>query len=595
MNDMILDHARSIDFTENVAIKGRGIGANAFFLLPSIAVDTILCIGKPSENDLEALQSFASNVIIHHADTANTIESLEVESVDYVYVVNTRLANKDTILRVLKPDGCIYYEYYGEDHTELASIGYDLGLFWVTPNMGPMQTAVPFVYQNSKAFIRTKKLYTSSVRHQIFDPLRLRLFSKKPTKPQKSIPQALPNTQVSPATPEPINRTNKGYKRNIKKVLRRTREVIINRASAIEQFFVHSNLGEDRFMRCGRLVSRAECEDTAPIPAYIQNIAVEKGINLSDWNWLYLAKGDYGSQKLLFFLFPEGQKQPTILVKMVRNSQYNGRLEREEQGLTFLHQSDFTHKSTIPRILFSGYHGNLKIVAESVHDGRPFDKMSSLDENCPYAHDVVDWLISLAQSTRMTISGAELVDLLNPLYEQFINIYQPYEEQKTFLKNQLERLKDSPEIPLVFRHGDPGIHNFLITDEDTVAFLDWENAEQHSMPLWDLFYFFSSYCFTVGQVKDDLTKLEAYRQYFFNETRLFDFVRTSIKNYADEVGVDSDLLVPLYYLFWMYQALKQATIIHPDKLHQGYNWRVLQLSLSQLDSPMIQALSNHTT
>ena len=41
---------------------------------------------------------------------------------------------------------------------------------------------------------------------------------------------------------------------------------------------------------------------------------------------------------------------------------------------------------------------------------------------------------------------------------------------------------------MVFQHGDPGVWNLLITPDGRPAFLDWEAAEHHGMPVWDLFY-----------------------------------------------------------------------------------------------------------
>ena len=75
-------------------------------------------------------------------------------------------------------------------------------------------------------------------------------------------------------------------------------------------------------------------------------------------------------------------------------------------------------------------------------------------------------------------------------------------------------MRSAERFPLVFQHGDPGPWNVLITSDGRPGFLDWEAAEPHGMPLWDLFHFLRSFGFQVSRAAGTRDPLRSFAEQF---------------------------------------------------------------------------------
>lgn len=581
----MLDHITTFDYTLHTNLQGQGIGANWVFLLPRLDLKRILCIGAPSEDMLPTLQLLSQELICTKSVTGRKVtvqfpESIPTSSVDFIYVRDTDAITLAELKRILKPDGLLYYEYYGQDRTGFSIQEGTVSRFWLTPTVGNMETAVCVDQVHSTAFIRFRQLYTSTIRNQTLQRLGKHLVGKSPSLPVTQ-EEALTESSTSQNATRPL-------KRILRNVLRRTRNILAHSAPLLEQNLIFSPFTGRWTRRYGTLVQNGKKISGGP-PRYLQFGAEQCGMDIRRWEWAFVAKCDYPSQKLLFYLFPESVQRPSVIIKMVRAPQYNERLEREYRGLNHLSNLEFVHRHTIPQIIFQGYHHGLFFIGESVLDGQPFAQKTSFDSQCKYARFVVQWLLDLGVVTRTDGDGAEVAALLMPLYERFIEVYNPNISQQRFLKQQFNRLSQAGNIPVVLLHGDLGLHNLLITPEDTVAFLDWENAEIKSLPLWNVFNFLSSYCTYAGKVSGRFSKLDAYQHFFLNKSPIQPLVLDAVDRYCETIGLDRDLIVPLYYLFWMYRALKQSTIVDPAQLQHALSWQVLQLSIHLHNSATLQA------
>lgn len=576
-----LDHITTIDYSPSNNMKGQGIGANWVFLLPRLDLKRIVCIGVPPEDILSALQLLSDELICTRAVTGwnvnvQSLERLLASSVDFIYVCDTRAVALTELKRILKPDGVLYYEYYGQDRTGFCVPEDTVARFWLTPTVGNMQTAVCVDQVHSAAFIHYRELYTSTIRHQTLEQMGKRL-AGKPT------PLLVTQEEGALIASGTAQNATSPLKRILRTALRHTRKILIHSATQVEQRLIRNSFTSRWTRRYGTVVQHGE-KSNGGLPRYLLFGAKQCGIDIGQWEWAFVAKGDYPSQKLLFYLFPETMQKPSIVVKMVRDSQYNERLEREYRGLNHLGNLEFVHRHTVPQVMFQGYHRDLFFIGESVLEGQPFENKTSFDAQCDYANFVVQWLLDLGLITRTYANGVEVAALLIPLYERFIEIYAPNVSQQRFLRQQLDQLSQAHNIPMVLRHGDPGLQNLLITPDDTVAFLDWENAELKGLPLWDVFYFLSAYCIKAGQVGANFSSLDAYKHFFLNKSSIQSLVLDAINRYSEAIGLDRGLIVPLYYLFWMCRALKQSTMVNPAQLQYALTWRLLQLSISLRDS-----------
>src|SRR5690606_25626248 len=129
----VLETTLSATFTPSANRKGEAAGAAWLFLLPTLPLDRVLCLGTPARTTLAALAAFSDQVTVLDADTRQTEwehvawEAFSPEaflqwpdaSVDLVLLVgrqHTAQAGRPGWLqaqlrRLLKPDGWLHYEY----------------------------------------------------------------------------------------------------------------------------------------------------------------------------------------------------------------------------------------------------------------------------------------------------------------------------------------------------------------------------------------------------------------------------------------------------------------------------------------------------
>jgi hypothetical protein len=521
-------------------------------------------IGEMSQKpDLTNIRPMAIN--------GNSALPLPNSSADLALIVgwrSTRQLSRDRALltevqRLLRPEGLVYFEFSGPadqllDGGAMNNLIQGFGaphIFWLTPMIGEMHTAVPS---------HDREIIDYFFRHRLYSPsVRLRVFNRAFGRAERSISQH--------------------------RVLSR---------------FVR---------RYGALVGRAGAELAHQPPQYLRSIAQKAGVNIDYHRWGLSARGRYNSRKVLFFLFSpstglrrgSGQSSghrrasrspdtpPEYFVKMVRDPALNPRLENEYRSISLLHEKGIGDRETLPQAVFFGYHGNLAIVGETVIDGVPFRRRTKATADCPYGHAAINWLIELGAATadRTIATPSQVAEGLGALFSQFAQIYQLAPLYHDFLAEQIAAIGRSQEnFPLVFQHGDPGTWNVMVTPTGRVAFLDWEAAEPQGMPLWDLFYFVRSYCVGAARARGTRDRLEGFSQQFLAESPLSRLVIEATGRYCERTGLPGHLVEPLFYTCWMHRALKEATRLPLARLEKGHYVNLLQMCIDQERAPTLRHL-----
>src|SRR5262249_34408230 len=363
-------------------------------------------------------------------------------------------------------------------------------LYWLTPLGGEMHTAVPAQDQATMRYFLHHSLISRSIDLATF----------------KRAARSLGGRSSSPAAPNPSStrssngRAHASLPVRVKRASRNTLAALLRRLqdaldSADQGLNGSPMLG--RFVRrYGVLIGRSELSSNDQPPAYLRQIASAAGIAIDGHRWGLSARGEYRSRKVLFFLFDRSADTPEYIVKMTRDSALNPRLENEARALMWLAERGTGDREPFPKIVFHGHHKDLAIVGETVIDGVPLERGSSGAAASEHAAAAAEWLTELGAATadRSAVSPLQVSEALGPLVERVAQIYRLTQEQHDFLAGQIAAVgRSRAAFPLVFQHGDPGTWNIWVTPSERVAFLDWEAAEPHGMPLWDLFYFVRTY------------------------------------------------------------------------------------------------------
>jgi hypothetical protein len=329
-------------------------------------------------------------------------------------------------------------------------------------------------------------------------------------------------------------------------------------------------------------------------PGYIRRLAEEAGVDLDGWRVALAAPSDDASRKAVLFLFGRRDTRPRQVVKLTRDATYNGRLENEWRALVHLRDAAIGTATTVPRPVFAGHEDGLAVVGQTAIDGAPFRRRTAATAACPLARRTLDWLLDLGAATAdHAAHNADIAAALRDLHEQFLAVYSLTAQHRVALASQLDRIEHGPPMPLVVQHGDAGTWNVLITDDGRPAFLDWEAFEARGMPLWDVFYFLRSYGEGVARAAGTWRSVDGLAQQYVTDSPLGALMVDAAERHCRDLGLARELVEPLFHLCWMHRALKEATRLAPDRRESGRYVNLLRLGLDRRDAPTLRRLFGH--
>jgi Phosphotransferase enzyme family len=330
-----------------------------------------------------------------------------------------------------------------------------------------------------------------------------------------------------------------------------------------------------------------------PVPGYIRAIAAAAGEPLDGCRVALAAPGDYPSRKAILAVFPPGGSEPQYIVKLARDPAFNGRLENEDRALRALAAAGVGDAATVPRASFFGHDGGLAVLAQTAIPGVPFRQVARGTPECPAARAAIAWLMELGARTadRTIAEPAQAAAALRVLLNRFACLYRPSVAEHELLAEQIDAIAASRRpFPLVFQHGDPGVWNLLMTPDGRPAFLDWEAAEPHGIPLWDLFYAARSVGIGVARASGTRSSLDAFAEQYLADGPLSRALADDVGRHCAHIDLDPALVGPLFFTCWMHRALKEAARLEPHRLATGRYARLLRLCLQRRDAPGLTRL-----
>lgn len=573
----MFDEIIRASFSNSSNLRGDALDGNWLFLLPRLDTKRVLCIGRPSPQTLATLTSFTGDVV--HVENIDGVEP----GFNLIYVASAKaVPDLSALVPYLAPRGYIYYEDRGSSAMAAPSGLRLLQNLWLTPTFGNMQTAVPLTDPATISYFNQAGIYTPSINQHTFDDLQRRLRRRG-----TSSSEGQGGGSKSPVRP-------KGWKGSLRVGLRKLRNAATVAAPTLENAVTRNRVLKPLFDRRGALLTNDSQVVAHRLPEYLRHIALNNNVDLSAFRWGYAARGRYRSQKLLYFLFEPLAAKPVYIIKMVRDTVFNTRLDRELNGLLLLQQRKLMPAGTLPEIVFSGYHHDLAIVGETVIEGDAFETRSKFNAECQYAQTAIDWLVELSARTVVLEPPVNMATSFQQLVDRFAEIYKPSREHQDYLNGLVARIRENPP-PAVFQHGDPGTWNLLVTVEDKVAFLDWENATEHGVPIWDLLYFLRAYCVAAGQKSGNHGVLPAVEHYLIDHSPLSDFIVDALQRYCQRVGLDVSHVEPLFLMCWVFWAVKQAALVEAVGLQTAHYIQLVKLCIDRRDAPTLARIFNFET
>jgi aminoglycoside phosphotransferase (APT) family kinase protein len=253
------------------------------------------------------------------------------------------------------------------------------------------------------------------------------------------------------------------------------------------------------------------------------------------------------SRHVVALLFRRGASDPELVVKLARLGGDAAGIAREASVLTTLADDCPKLRETFPRVLaWAG--GDDPFLLETALRGQLLSPRRLRADSVGYISAVVDWLMALS-ATRHESGDASYERLLGEPLGTLADAFPaggPEQELVGRTVELVEPLRDA-DMPRVIEHGDLAHPNLIWLEGTGIRVVDWELAEPDGLPLHDLLFFLAYATFALRRPRTDEERIASFHDSFFAAEG---WARASVSAYLDNLGVDSEALVPLFVGCW---------------------------------------------
>ena len=259
----------------------------------------------------------------------------------------------------------------------------------------------------------------------------------------------------------------------------------------------------------------------------------------------------HASSHVLFLIFPKGETNPNLVVKIPRLIEASGGLRREIENLRLVQGIRTEGFDSIPRVhSVDEVEGRLLLI-ESALVGKPMDPAEVRRNPTLNCSRLINWLVEVQNASR--ISSEDQPDWYIKMVEDPLNYFlerfpvNPQEESLISQTREILAMLRTTNLPLVFEHGDLSHPNVLVLENNGVGVVDWEQAEPKGQPGADLFFFLTYVAFALHKSHDKGRFLPAIQSAFFTHEA---WASKYILDYAERIELPFFALTPLFILCW---------------------------------------------
>lgn len=255
------------------------------------------------------------------------------------------------------------------------------------------------------------------------------------------------------------------------------------------------------------------------------------------------------SRHVVFLLLPEGGRTPVLVAKVPRLVDTNVSLAREAASLQSVHALRPSGFPGVPRLVAFEPCGDRSILVETAITGAPMSPEVVRRERDTCCAVVSDWLLNLHTASAHDAGGAWFTHLVDQPLDWMASTFPATPDEAHLIERTRAALQPlaTTALPFVCEHGDFSHPNLMRPTPDSLGVVDWELAQMHGVPVYDLFVFLTYVAFSLQRARTGDQQLEAFRAAFFAPgtwaTRL-------ASAYARRAGVPAEVLAPLFVLTW---------------------------------------------
>jgi hypothetical protein len=267
----------------------------------------------------------------------------------------------------------------------------------------------------------------------------------------------------------------------------------------------------------------------------------------SGW-FLTFGQGDSLSRNA-FQLFGPADVRPEWILKFARVAGYSERFADDERGLALARSAGDAVAAHVPRLAgrfeVDGIHASLETAAAGRRLRDVLSTPGDRGAKVRLVDRIGEWILELGRRTQRS------TETLEPELERLRREVLPSWPELAVPDGLVSEL---PALPAVVQHNDLGTWN-VVADGDAFVVVDWENARETGLPLWDLLYFLGDALVHLdapaipGQLPGRIAGL------FAGEAPSSALLFSWIRRAAEATGVPPDSVGAVATLCWLSHSL----------------------------------------
>jgi hypothetical protein len=259
-----------------------------------------------------------------------------------------------------------------------------------------------------------------------------------------------------------------------------------------------------------------------------------------------------------YLFFSRDGRHPVLVAKAARTARGKAIFETEHRTLERLQELGLNDPApTTPAPLGLWREGDALIALQSALAGELMKNVPGARLFSPAALErtlggVLAWwrkLQRLAGTHRVKLSDEVYAARVLEPVERFGRRYRLRDDEYAFLERRFraERRLAGAELPFMVRHGDFCTANVVLQPHGIGVF-DWELALEHDMPLFDLFFFFSSARYPYSGRGGESAHSASFAEVYWGDGYFSREMRRSLDRVCGECAIGRDLLDDLFVL-----------------------------------------------